>query len=393
MINNKVLFAHDGPLYLNEEGQYFGAHFTDNHRKRFLQLGNEVTFLMRVNNLNKEKNQSRLHLISSSQAFFKKVPNFKSVKKYIKYKSLAENIIAKEVENHDVLVARLPSAIGGLAIKYAIKYKKPYMIEMVGCVFDAYWNYNWKGKLIAHYKLKEYKRILHEAPYVVYVTSQFLQNRYPTKGKSIPCSNVELIEVDQKDIQTRLNKLKSFSKKQTIDICTIAGIDVPYKGQDDVIKALTKLREKNIFINYHIIGKGDSKYLQDIAEKNKISNQVFIHGALPHNEVFDFLRGMDLYIQPSKQEGLPRSLIEAMSVALPSFGARTAGIPELINEDCIFEPGDVNQIVSILAEINLIDLKKFACENFEESKKYQSDILQIRRLNFYKLFLKENNLD
>ena len=58
---------------------------------------------------------------------------------------------------------------------------------MVGCVFDAYWNYNWKGKLIAHYKLKEYKRIFHEAPYVVYVTSQFLQNRYPKKRDSISC--------------------------------------------------------------------------------------------------------------------------------------------------------------------------------------------------------------
>ena len=84
------------------------------------------------------------------------------------------------------------------------------------------------------------------------------------------------------------------------------------------------------------------------------------------------------FLHSTKQEGLSSSLIEAMSVVLTSFGARTTFIPELINEDCIFEPGEMSQIVSILA-----------FENFEESEKYRLDILQNRKLNFYELFKKK----
>ena len=43
-------------------------------------------------------------------------------------------------------------------------------------------------------------------------------------------------------------------------------------------------------------------------------------GGVPHNKIFQLLDDIDLYIQPSLQEGLPRSVVEAMSRACPIIG-------------------------------------------------------------------------
>ena len=116
-------------------------------------------------------------------------------------------------------------------------------------------------------------------------------------------------------------------------------------------------------------------------------------GPLPHNKVFDYLEKIDVYIQPSKQEGLPRAVIEAMSKACPCLGARTAGIPELIPDEGIFEPGNIEQIVAKLRLMNTDWLAKNAKMNFGTSKNYQTEILESERNAFYKTFMIDWNLN
>ena len=44
----KVLFVHDGPIFKDVLGNYYGLHLNDELRKRYLHLGDHVTFLIRV---------------------------------------------------------------------------------------------------------------------------------------------------------------------------------------------------------------------------------------------------------------------------------------------------------------------------------------------------------
>ena len=108
---------------------------------------------------------------------------------------------------------------------------------------------------------------------------------------------------------------------------------------------------------------------------------------MPHDEVFTWLDGLDIYAQPSRQEGLPRSVIEAMSRGLPCIGARTAGIPELLNEECIFSNSkkEISEICTILNKmISSPDLmREYAKENFYESKEYARNTLVERRTDFF----------
>src|SRR5699024_5417678 len=102
------------------------------------------------------------------------------------------NIIDHAVQSHDIIIPRIPSAIGTYAVRYANKYDKAVLGEIVACNWDSYWYYNYKGKLGAPYFYWKQKRVTQKIGHAIYVTKHFLQDRYPNKGKSIGCSDVAL---------------------------------------------------------------------------------------------------------------------------------------------------------------------------------------------------------
>ncbi|HHX68701.1 MAG TPA: glycosyltransferase [Gallicola sp.] len=264
---------------------------------------------------------------------------------------------------------------------------------MVGCPWDSLWNHSLKGKLAAPFMMRSTKKLLREAPYVIYVTNSFLQKRYPTKGKHTNCSNVTLPKMDDAVLVKRLERVKDSKNNPYSEIIlgTTAAVDVRYKGQQYVIEALGRLKEEgNANFKYQLVGGGDPSYLKSIIKKCNVENQVEFLGAKPHEKVFEWLDTIDVYIQPSRQEGLPRALIEAMSRGLTCIGAETGGIPELLDEKYIFSntKKDVNELVMILKNISVEDMNMQAVRNFEESKKYEETLIENRRSQFIENFLK-----
>ena len=387
MISKKVLFVHDGPILGNKDQSiFYGVHYNDEIIERYSFFGSSVSFLMRYQEI-KDSEAIRYSKITHPSFNFIELPNFKSIKTYHK-KASSIKIIKKAVDDHDVIILRLPSAAGAIAFDYAKKSNKPILIEMVACVYDALWNYDWRGKLLANFKLKKYQEILKNASHVIYVTNNFLQDRYPTNGKSIGCSDVVLKDVDTTILEKRLQKIENMQEPLTLG--TVAAIDVPYKGQADVIKVIEKC--KNHKLHYKIVGQGSPVRLQKQVDSKHLQKEVQILGSLSHDKVFNFIDDIDLYIQPSKQEGLPRAVIEAMSRACPVIGSNIAGIPELINKEALFEAGNLEVIQKILSNINKEILKKWAIENFEKSYDFKKNILDNKRIEFYNQFKRDYNL-
>ena len=109
---------------------------------------------------------------------------------------------------------------------------------------------------------------------------------------------------------------------------------------------------------------------------------------MAHEQMFSWLDEMDLYIQPSLQEGLPRAVMEAMSRGLPAIGAQTGGIPELLGEEYIFQRKGIDVIASMLTAITPIEMERMAMRNFEKAKDFQKETLDKRRYEFYSTFAK-----
>ena len=92
-------------------------------------------------------------------------PNLSSINGAFTGRSKVKKMIRDELLNCDFLIARLPSQIGTLAIEMTKKYNKPYLIELVGCPWDAYWNHSWKGKLFAPFMWYVTKKMVKNAPW------------------------------------------------------------------------------------------------------------------------------------------------------------------------------------------------------------------------------------
>ncbi len=278
-------------------------------------------------------------------------------------------------KNSDLIIMRLPSIISVRVYKYIKKYHKKYMSEVVGNAFNSYWNHGVYGKLIA-FPLNLYiKKIVKRSNYAIYVTEKYLQKVYPCNGYTSYASNVNIKET------TNIKKYRKLGS--TINIFTAGAVGGKYKGQQYIIKAISKLKKENITINYYLAGKGKPTYLSKVAKRFGVSENVHFLGMLNREEVFDTMRNMDLYVLPSPQEGLPRSVIEAMSIGLVCLGTDVAGIPELLDDKCLFKRKSVHSFIKCFKGVLKEDLTKISKRNINESKKYDSKLLDQRRNSFY----------
>lgn len=282
----------------------------------------------------------------------------------------------------------MPSILGMIAIYYAKKLNKPYLIEMVGCPLGSLWNHSWKGKLVAPIMWFLTKYFVKKAEYVTYVTSEFLQKRYPTVGKTLSCSDVALQSLDDSILENRLRKIENMDLNKTIILATIGAVNVRYKGQETVIKAISKLKSLGYKFEYYLVGGGDNSYLRSISRKYNVTDEVKFLGFLTHDKVFKFLDDVDIYIQPSKTEGLPRALIEAMSRACPAIGNNVGGIPELINPKFLIKNGKVSSLCELLEK--MIGKRELlineAIRSFNKAKEFDINYLNNKRNLFYKEF-------
>ncbi len=391
-MSKKVLFIHEGYLYRDREGNLYGAQYNDRLIERYELLGDSITYILREKFIS-DNRKGNLDRITKKNFEFIPIPNFKTISSYRKHIQEVKQIIHQNIAKSDIVVARMPSQTAGIAIKEAKRLNKPLLVEVVACTFDAYWNHSWKGKLIAHYRYFRVRKIIRNCDFVIYVTQNFLQSRYPTKGMSIALSDVELKSNDDEILIERNKKIDNPVTIEPLVIGTVAALAVSYKRQADVIKSIAKLKRMGIIFRYKLVGEGDPQKLIQIIKNEDVEELVTIIGTLKHDEVFEFLKSIDLYIQPSKQEGLPRSLVEAMSMGVPSLGSNIAGIPELLDADCLFEAGNIDELCKMLISVNQDFLLQQAKINFERAKQFQIRDLSKKRKEFYNLFLsKTNNL-
>src|SRR5690554_6419986 len=206
----KILFVHDHPFKFNRNGFYTTGSLTAAIWTRYLEVFENLTVVGRDAGELSEGDKT-LYLSSREKVEFQLLPNISNFKSLLFGNSIAKKSCKELVADHDAVIARLPSRLGSLFVKEAIKQRKPYAIEIVGCPRDALWNYgNWKGKLLALFAAFNLKRLASTAPFTLYVSEFFLQNRYPSSSAvSTHVSNVEIPRIPNEAIlKQRVQKNK-----------------------------------------------------------------------------------------------------------------------------------------------------------------------------------------
>lgn len=386
---SKVKCAEDGTLYTD-------SNFSNSIWRRYSSYSHDLTVILRkdVGTYVTKEAQKQFNAIDTEIFNLIVVPNiYNPATSYFdlhKRKIIKKAIYDSVKESDKVIIRSVATYYTVYAAKCCIVLKKPYLIEITGFAKETSWNHSLLGKFIAYHAETIQKKYVSDAPYAVYVTEYSLQERYPCKGKTLGCSDVELEPVDYTVLESKLNSIDMINGK--IILGTAAHLDVKFKGQRFVIMAIAKLREEGIKnIEYHVIGNGTGNALKNLIIELDLDNEVKILGSVPHKHVFPWLDSIDIYIQPSFQEGLCRSAVEAMSRACPILMSDCGGNRELQTGDFLFKKGSIDSICSAIKKMLPIDTRRIEIRrSYERAKDFEKSKLDAKRDTFYLKFINEN---
>lgn len=358
--------------------------------KRYLNVYDHVYAIVRTKKLEKLKGNEKL--CSGEGITFLELPEYKGPLEYAEKYILLRKYIKKYVSYGDCAIFRLPGATANLVSKMYLKTKRPFAIEVVVDPWENFAPKSINNPLRPVIRINWtlfLKRMCKKANGVSYVTEHYLQNLYPNKAmKNINgyfqsyYSSVELPDES-------FGKPKIYDNKDKFVISHVSNSYTGYgKGHIPLMNAVKVLRDKGINVSIEFVG--DGPLLQEFelyAINNGLKDFVHFNGRVADsNVVREIIKNSDLFVFPTKAEGLPRVLLEAMAEGLPCISSPTCGIPEILSNEYLCEYDDyvllAKKIEFFLKNPDLMERE--SKRNLETSKKYAKSILTRRRNEFYK---------
>jgi glycosyltransferase involved in cell wall biosynthesis len=387
----KVLFVHDHVFHHDSAGNYYSeGKLPLSAFDRFLEIAETVNVLCRKKALDKIPSKSKFDLSSSNNVRFYPVKGRGWMAIFVFQSWWNFKNIYTLIKRSNLVVIRAPCFLSLAVIPLTFVLKKPYAVEVVGDAYEAISsskNRNITTNLLA--KIFDWftRLVIYNADAAVYVTEVQLQNRYPSIGLTGSASNVSIPDFPQKNIIERLNRMRQRASIDCYRIGIIGSFKNRHKGIDILIESVRKLRqEKSINVSLEIVGSGDMVVLQKELKRDQDSSDwIRFMGSLDKKSVFEWLDNLDVYCQPSRTEGLPRALIEAMSRGCPAIATSVGGMPELLQEECLVSVEDSSGLGKCIERM-LLD-HDFALSqslrNFNRAKRYYDSELRVRRSAFW----------
>lgn len=385
-----IVFAHDHLFYQAADGALFarGGQFSAASWAGYLQHCAQLRVVARSIALSPLEDRSRLSPSTHDGVSFVAVPSLAGLGKRLRCAAEARRILQDALRSADFLIARLPSQTGLLAIEMAQRLGKPWAVECVGCAWDAHTHHTaLRAKLYAPIARQQMRAAVLNAPLVNYVTQHFLQQRYPTRGIAVACSDVE-IEIGAVDevLDARKQRIQSLTEPRPLRFGLMGSFGHRNKGIDVALQALHVAQRQLPAFELHVLGPGDPSAAMQLASRLGLGDAFKPCAALPRGAAVQaWLDEIDVYLQPSRYEAMPRALIEAMARACPALASDTGGITELLPAGCLHPPGDQQTLAQQLiaaAEPNW--QQQHAGRNLEVAQRFASAVLAEKRQSFWR---------
>lgn len=379
--NSTVVFVHDHCFLLGTDGTVHSeGKFTDTVFERFYPLAEEIVIISRIRSVKDTKG-----LVALRDPRIRLAPvrgtNFIRIFSRSFFSNFAH--MWGEIGSARFVVLRVPCLLAFIAAPVLWLRSARYSVEIVGFPRDALAG---KGDGIAIRTLGTALHVLtgmlaRNAQGALYVTQTALQSVFPTRGLEAAASNVEL---QLQPIVTAEHAVKPLNTPPRIGL--IGGMSTDYKGIDVAIHAVSLLSKQGYTCSLRVLGSGNAEPLRQLARELDCADLVVFEGIRQGGaEVASWLDDLDIYIQPSRTEGLPRALVEAMARGLPAVATHVGGIPELLDNQWLVPPGQPEP----LAEKLKLMLNNYALRgraqnaNARRALEYSDKVLSKRRYDFY----------
>ena len=389
-----LLLVADGHYYQTPNGTvYADSVFDYNFYKRYLSVFDHVFAVVRVNKIDETPIGKKK--ASGDGISFITLPNYKGPYEYALHYGEIIKIVNKTCKDDSFPCAifRLPSSTANVFCKRFSKTGKPFAVEIVIDPWENFGPREEGNKLVLWWARRSWTKVVRDmclkANGASYVTEKYLQEKYPPRA-SLDCngfvgsySSVELADNSYGEAKLWGENQKIFWLSHVANYFATKG-----KGHLTVINTVKIVREHGYDLRVKFIGDGPKrKEFEDYAASLGLSDYVLFLGRLPNgDEVRKTISDTDIFILPTLAEGLPRALLEAMSIGLPCLSSPVCGIPEVLESEFLFDFEDSKGFAMGVEKLirNPRLMENISMANLQISKKYSSSILQERRASFYR---------
>ena len=353
---------------------------------RYLEVFSEVIVVSRVRQ--STFIPQNLSIGSGPGVRFLGLPDYVGSRQYLWRLKELKNKVRLAVTSDAAVILRVPGAIGELVWHEIRKSGQPYGVEVVGDPYDVFAPGSVKHPLRPFFRWwfsRQLRRQCAGACAAAYVTEQYLQQRYPADPDAFVThySSVELPDAAFVPAPRRIRE----NTRQRFTLVFVGTLAQLYKAPDVLIDAVGICVQDGL--DLRLVFVGDGKHRSELEAKTvalDLGERINFLGQLSAGEAIRAqLDQADIFILPSRQEGLPRAMIEAMARGLPCIGSTVGGIPELLPRDDLVPPGDTAALARKIREV-VTDPARMACmsaRNLERAKAYRNEVLHDRRVEFF----------
>lgn len=382
----KALVSVDAQLWRTSDGCVWSkTMYSYEFWKRYLNIFDSIDIVSRIQDVPESAVKGYLQCDGPNVNFID-FPMAIGAKQYIQHWGELQKAAREAVKGESCAIIRLPS-ISGFFIESAFrKIHKPYCVEVVVDPAGAYQN-----KFFQLLMIGKLKSAVHNANGTSYVTRYDLERKYPsyslTHGKDEEhfASYYSSINLST-DYFYRARTYKDSNKK--FHLIHVANNYNDYvKGHKEAIEVVQKLRADGFDVDITFVGDGKKRpeFEAYASELGVMDNVHFIGLVSSPEKVRELLIQSDMLLFPTRVEGLPRVIIEAMATGLPCVSTPVNGIPELLDKKDMVLPTDVDGFVKRIEYLlsNKEELTRISKRNFNKAHEYTNDVLQKRRDKFY----------
>lgn len=375
--------------FFESRGEWYstGA-FPESFWERYLEVFDEVLIVARAKKVDfVEENMVK---VTNSKVKGRALPHYIGIKEAFQKRALLKRSLKKLVEEErGAYILRVGSPLADILAPLLRKKGAPYAVEVVGDPWDVFApgaiKHPLRPLLRAYFSRKLKAQCAH-ADFASYVTEFALQERYPAP-KAVATTHASSIDLREEHFYIR-NIKEDFKVSNFLYVGTLEQLQ---KAPDILIKAFALAKAKRDDIRLGLIGDGRERpMLERLALSLGLQDKVTFYGHFNGPDAVRLkLQEYDAFILPSRGEGLPRAMIEAMASSMVCIGSSIGGIEELIPKEWIAPVGDavaLSEKILKARELGAQAASEIQRRNFNEAKKYLREEVGERRRNFYKKY-------
>ena len=334
---------------------------------------------------------------------FYAMPGYKGPFGFLAHFSHVRERARHAVPTGGAVILRVHSQVANSVEDWLTRRGIPYGLEVTADPYDVLSpaaNRHPVAPIARRYFTRRLQRQCQRAVAVSYVTQTYLQNRYPPAvdhraterafGGGAPDARQCVMAVSDVSLSPDCfvsrprNALHDPSCLRIVFVGTLGSL---YKGPDVLLGAVA-ICKSQIPVRVRFIGSGQQmQALQNQCVRLGIEDQVEFAGSVTAGEpVRRELDQADLFVLPSRAEGVPRAMLEAMARGLPCLGSTIGGIPELLHEEDLVPPDNPAALAKVIVEVFSQEarVQRMSARNLVKAAAYSTAILANRRVDFYR---------